>query len=248
MRRLKRNPATRAAGRAPNWFAWAAERSEDTSARLGEQDRRDGNAEARIQAAIVEWIRTVAPGLLIFAVPNGGLRSKAEAAEKWTGVVAGIPDLVVVAPRGQVLFLEVKTASGSLSPEQRAIFGHLTASTAVRSCARSMTFGGRSQRGASRRARRPYERAESSFRRRADRPRDLSAFGLTAAEAALIESQFDPLHHRHTTKLFGLCPRLALTGRNAFDALHAKSVCFLPGDRFSIRRLPRDVDPRPSWP
>lgn len=61
--------------------------------------RRDFNAEARIQAAIVEWVRTVAPGVLIFAVPNGGLLSKAEAARmKWTGAVAVIPNLAVIAP------------------------------------------------------------------------------------------------------------------------------------------------------
>ena len=40
----------------------------------------DRNGEARIQAAIVEWVRAIAPDVLIFAVPNGGLRSKAEAA------------------------------------------------------------------------------------------------------------------------------------------------------------------------
>jgi hypothetical protein len=52
----------------------------------------DRNGEARIQASIVEWVRTVAPGVLIYAVPNGGYRSKVEAARlKWTGVVAGIP-------------------------------------------------------------------------------------------------------------------------------------------------------------
>jgi hypothetical protein len=88
--------------------------------------RWDLNAEARIQAAIVEWVRTVAPGVLIFAVPNGGLRSKAEAARlKWTDVLAGIPDLVVIAPGGKVHFLEIKTPTGRLSDEQREIMGAL---------------------------------------------------------------------------------------------------------------------------
>ena len=35
---------------------------------------RDRNAEAQIQAAIVEWIRTVAPDLIAFHVPNSGLK------------------------------------------------------------------------------------------------------------------------------------------------------------------------------
>jgi hypothetical protein len=90
--------------------------------------RRDLNREARVQAAIVEWARLVAPELLIFAVPNGGLRSKAEAARmKWTGVLAGIPDLAIVTPGGRVHFIEVKTPAGRLSDEQRAIWNALVA-------------------------------------------------------------------------------------------------------------------------
>ncbi len=105
--------------------------------------RRDFNAEARIQAAIVEWVRTVAPGVLIFAIPNGGLRSKAEAAlMEWTGVVAGVPDLTIIAPTGRVFFLEVKMASGRLSEDQRAVLDLLIAlGRAARLCVRLMTFG-----------------------------------------------------------------------------------------------------------
>jgi hypothetical protein len=91
-------------------------------ARRRQQPRRHGNAEAKIQASIVAWVRLVAPELLIFAVPNGGLRSKAEAARmKWTGVLAGIPDFAIVTPGGRVHFIEVKTPATRLSPEQRAI-------------------------------------------------------------------------------------------------------------------------------
>jgi hypothetical protein len=96
----------------------AASRTRRTRARLPRGGKRmsaqrhrpsapapDRNAEARIQAAIVEWVRTVAPDVLIFAVPNGGRRSKAEAARlRWTGVVAGIPDLAVIAPSGKGSF------------------------------------------------------------------------------------------------------------------------------------------------
>jgi hypothetical protein len=91
----------------------------------------DRNGEARIQASIVEWVRAVAPGVLIYAVPNGGYRSKVEAGRlKWTGVVAGIPDLAIVAPGGKAHFLECKTATGRLSGAQRDIMarlGHLGA-------------------------------------------------------------------------------------------------------------------------
>jgi VRR-NUC domain len=86
----------------------------------------DRNGEARIQAAIVEWIRTVAPNVLVFHVPNGGFRSKVEAARlKWTGVVAGVPDLAIIAPGGRAHFLEIKTTSGRLSEDQRDVIGAL---------------------------------------------------------------------------------------------------------------------------
>ena len=65
---------------------------------------RDRNAEARIQAAIVEWIRLVAPDLIAFHVPNGGFRTKAEAARmKWVGVLAGVPDVIVLGLDGRLL-------------------------------------------------------------------------------------------------------------------------------------------------
>lgn len=81
---------------------------------------RDGNAEARIQASIVEWIRTVAPDCIVAAIPNGGLRSKSEAARmKWTGTLAGMPDLIVLAPLRRMLFLECKAPGGRLSIDQR---------------------------------------------------------------------------------------------------------------------------------
>jgi hypothetical protein len=58
-----------------------------------------------------------APDVLIFAVPNGGLRSKVEAARlKWTGVVA---------PGGRIHFLEVKTTTGRLLEAQRDIMALL---------------------------------------------------------------------------------------------------------------------------
>jgi hypothetical protein len=69
---------------------------------------RDGNAEARIQHSIVEYVRLVAPHVLIFAIPNGGLRTKTEAARlKWTGTLAGVPDLAIVAPGGRAFLIEL---------------------------------------------------------------------------------------------------------------------------------------------
>jgi hypothetical protein len=130
----KRNPTPRAAGRASGRNFAAANFQFESNSPLpldlqeGPRSGRDLNAEARIQAAIVAWVRAVAPELLIFAVPNGGLRSKAEAARmKWTGVLAGVPDLVIVAPGGRAYFIEVKPAAGRLSPDQLAILDALLA-------------------------------------------------------------------------------------------------------------------------
>ena len=90
--------------------------------------RRNGNAEARLQASLIAWIRWCAPQTMVFAIPNGGLRGKAEAARlRWTGTLAGIPDLAVLAPGGRVFFLEVKTADGRLSTEQREMFDRFVA-------------------------------------------------------------------------------------------------------------------------
>ena len=82
--------------------------------------RRDGNAEARIQAAVVAWVGWVCPGVIVYAIPNGGLRSKSEAARmKWTGTLSGMPDLGFVLPGGQAGFFEIKTPKrGRLSDAQ----------------------------------------------------------------------------------------------------------------------------------
>jgi hypothetical protein len=89
--------------------------------------RRDLNAEARIQAAVFNYVTWVAPEIAVFHVANGGLRSKTEAARlKWLGVLAGVPDLVLVLSKGRCAFWEVKTPKGGLSPEQRAFIDRLT--------------------------------------------------------------------------------------------------------------------------
>ena len=85
------------------------------------------NAEYVIQASIVAFIRAVLPSVIVFHVPNGGLRAKREAALlKWIGTVAGIPDLGLILPDGRSAWIEVKAPGGSLSPEQKAVHKALT--------------------------------------------------------------------------------------------------------------------------
>jgi hypothetical protein len=90
-------------------------------AQAGQPKQRDANAEARIQAAIVEWVRTVVPDILILAIPNGCLRSKAEAADAVDRHAGRRPDLAVVAHGGRTFFAEVKARCGRLSPAQNAL-------------------------------------------------------------------------------------------------------------------------------
>lgn len=59
---------------------------------------------------------------LLFAIPNGGHRHKAVAARlKAEGVKRGVPDLCLPVPRGihHGLYIEMKTATGSASKEQK---------------------------------------------------------------------------------------------------------------------------------
>jgi len=73
--------------------------------------------EHQVQSALVEWFRHRWPKVRIFAIPNGGLRSKRVANDlRWEGVSPGVPDLFVPAWR---LWIEVKTEKGRLSPAQR---------------------------------------------------------------------------------------------------------------------------------
>jgi hypothetical protein len=89
--------------------------------------RRDGNAEARTQAGVVDWIRWCAPQVIVYAIPNGGLRTKSEAARlKWTGTLSGMPDLGLVLPSGQAGFFEVKPPKrGRLSDAQSQMLPRL---------------------------------------------------------------------------------------------------------------------------
>jgi len=81
--------------------------------------------EHRIQAGLFKWAKLASarhPELaFLFAIPNGGARDLITGAMlKAEGVKRGVPDLFLPAAAGPFhgLFLEMKTASGRLSPEQ----------------------------------------------------------------------------------------------------------------------------------
>ena len=75
--------------------------------------------EHNIQVAIVQYLRL--RGFEVFAIPNGGRRDAVTGAKlKAEGVSAGVADLIILLPIGNVLFVEVKTEKGRQSPEQKA--------------------------------------------------------------------------------------------------------------------------------
>ena len=96
---------------------------------------------ADLRTAIVELLQLHAHrGLIYFRSALGGQRSPLVAArlKKRMGVVDGVPDLAFVLPDGRAAFLEVKTRTGRLSPEQRAFRDRCTAVGAPYAIVRSV--------------------------------------------------------------------------------------------------------------
>jgi len=79
-------------------------------------------SEEDLHKAIVGMIAANAsPDVIVFHVPNGGKRGKAEAGRlRGMGTLAGVPDLIVLAD-GRAYGLEIKTDSGRMSPAQKAM-------------------------------------------------------------------------------------------------------------------------------
>lgn len=79
--------------------------------------------ELQLQARCYQWAHNTYPQLrkLLFAVPNGGTRHAREAMSlKASGVVSGIPDMICVYG-GKPVGFELKTETGKLSPDQKAV-------------------------------------------------------------------------------------------------------------------------------
>lgn len=97
--------------------------------------------EERVQRELVAYLRANLPKpWLVFHVPNGGGRSKAEAGIlKAMGVLAGVPDLIVIGPKSYMATIELKappkrlrsgllsSAKPRLNPSQRSLQADLGA-------------------------------------------------------------------------------------------------------------------------
>lgn len=76
--------------------------------------------EQKLHIGVASFLKVaLPPGVIWFHVPNGGKRSKPEAALlKAMGARAGVPDLAFVLPNGQAAFIELKADGGRLSEAQ----------------------------------------------------------------------------------------------------------------------------------
>jgi len=76
------------------------------------------------QVRLVAWFRANYRDEVIFAIPNGGHRSKSQGLKlKNEGVLPGVPDLFIP---GRRLFIEMKTEDGgTVSPAQKAMIQKL---------------------------------------------------------------------------------------------------------------------------
>ena len=91
--------------------------------------------EAREQARLVaalrrRWsvIENLAQRPVVFHVPNGGSRDAREASNlKVQGVLAGIPDLFIMMPMGEVIIIEMKAKDGKVSDSQINLQKHFNA-------------------------------------------------------------------------------------------------------------------------
>lgn len=76
------------------------------------------------QAIFVQWFRRTYPDVRIFAIPNGGGRSRSQGAKlKVEGVSAGVPDLFI--PHGTIWVEMKRSRGGSVSAEQKSWHAYL---------------------------------------------------------------------------------------------------------------------------
>jgi hypothetical protein len=118
-------------------YEWARKR---TTQALKAEVASMRRAEDRLQIAIVELLTaTKTPGVVFWHTPNGGKRSKVEAARfKMMGVTAGVPDLVISLPSGAMGFMEIKTPKGTVSQEQTDFLAAMVANGNLTAVVRSL--------------------------------------------------------------------------------------------------------------
>ena len=76
------------------------------------------------QRELVSWFRKTHPGVVIFAIPNGGARSASTAGRlKAEGVLPGVPDLFI--PEWHTWIEMKRTKGSSVSKDQKELHKYL---------------------------------------------------------------------------------------------------------------------------
>ena len=107
-------------------------------------DRLRKSIEHTEQVKLVQRVRAFYPDIIIASIPNGGDRTASERVRLHSeGVLAGMPDLCVLEACGGFhgLFVEMKTATGQQSKEQKALQLQLNNSGYLCTVARSAAEG-----------------------------------------------------------------------------------------------------------
>ena len=98
--------------------------------------------EQAIQKAVLQHLKLRgARNLFAFHCPNGGARTAIEGAIfKSLGVVAGVPDLLIISD-GKTFALELKADSGRVTPAQADVHQRMRAAGAIVGIARGIDEG-----------------------------------------------------------------------------------------------------------
>ncbi|MBN9434014.1 MAG: VRR-NUC domain-containing protein [Bosea sp.] len=94
-----------------------------------------------LHKAVVQLLKfTARPGLIWFHVPNGELRDTRTGNRlKAMGVRPGVADFCLTLPGGRAAFLELKSAKGRSSPEQKAFAASCDEAGALYAVAKSLS-------------------------------------------------------------------------------------------------------------
>jgi hypothetical protein len=85
-------------------------------------NRKQKMNEHQTQVAVITWFRMQYPKLIMFAIPNGGVRNIVTAVKlKSEGVLAGVADLFLMKANTKYhgLFIEMKAPKGKVSDQQK---------------------------------------------------------------------------------------------------------------------------------
>ncbi len=90
-----------------------------------DQTHKDAPDELAVQVRFRNLMRTLAPQVMLVAIPNAGRRTAWEGRQRGReGMVAGFPDLMAL-HEGRAAFLEFKSGTGSLSEKQVDVLNRL---------------------------------------------------------------------------------------------------------------------------